>query len=204
MFFLNKLVASFGSPALAGFGIAFRAESIAVLPAFAIGLAALAVIGQNIGAKQYERAMHASIIATIAAFAFMEAIGILFILTSPFWLSAFTRNPEVIGYGRHYFSIAAMVYGFVGLRIIAASSFQGLGKALPVLGITVLNFGLMIALAYLLAFKAGAGISGIWWGALVANIVAGIAAQLWFQNTLKHAERLHFESNGKAVAVIEQ
>ncbi len=199
IFFLNKIVASFGSTALAGFGIAIRLESVAILPAFAVGLAALAVIGQNIGARQYERARHASLTATIAAFAFMEAIGILFILTSPLWLSAFTKNPEVISYGRHYFSIVALAYGFIGLRIIAASSFQGLGKALPVLGITTLNFGLMIALAYLLAFKAGTGISGVWQGILIADIIAGIAAQLWFWNTLKHAERLHLEN--KVVAV---
>ncbi len=202
IFFLNKLVASFGSTALAGFGIAIRAEAIAILPAFAIGFAALAVIGQNIGARQYERARHASLVATVAAFAFMEAVGIILLLTSPLWLSAFTQSAEVISYGRHYFSIAAMAYGFIGLRIIAASSFQGLGKALPVFGVTTLNFGLMIALAYILAFKAGTGISGIWWGILIADIIAGVAAQLWFQNTLRHAERLHMENTAKTTAAI--
>lgn len=193
IFFVNKLVATFGSAALAGFGIAFRTESIAILPALAIGLATLSIIGQNIGAKQYERARHASFIATIASFGFMEFIGILFVFTSPLWISIFTNNSEVIGYGKHYFGIVAFVYGFIGLRFIAASSFQGLGRAWQVMAITVFSFSLMIAAAYLLAFKTNLGISGIWIGMVIAHVAAGIAAQLWFQNTLRHAEKLHLQ-----------
>lgn len=194
-FFVNKFVASFGSAALAGFGVAFRMESIAILPALAISIATLSTIGQNIGAKQYERARHASTFSTITAFLFMTAVGVMFFLTSPLWISIFTNSAEVIGYGKHYFTIVALAYGFIGLRFIAASSFQGLGKAKYVLAITSFNFGLMIAAAYILAFKLGLGISGIWIGMLIAHITAGVLAQLWFQNTLRHAERLHLENS---------
>lgn len=195
MLLINKLVATFGSTALAGFGVAFRLESIAILPAMAIGLATLSVIGQNMGAKQYARARHASLISTAAAFAFMETIGIIFIFASPLLISAFTDNPEVIGYGSQYFTIVALAYGFIGLRLIAANSFQGLGKAVPVLLITAFTFAVMLSLAYVLAFSLSLGLRGIWLGVLAANIIAGIAAQLWFQNMLKHAEKIHLKNS---------
>ncbi len=204
IFFMNKLVATFGSAALAGFGIAFRLESVAVLPALALGLATLTMIGQNIGAKQHHRARLASTFSSLSAFLFMEGIGIMFFLTSPLWISIFTSAPEVISYGKQYFGIVALAYGFIGLRFIAVSSFQGLGKALYVLGVTSFNFGLMIAAAYVLAFKLGMGISGVWIGMVIAHITAGIAAQLWFQNTLKHAERLHLENSKDVPVMITQ
>lgn len=194
-FFLNKFVASFGSAALAGFGIAFRMESIAVLPALAISVATLSTIGQNIGAKLYDRARRASRFSTIAAFLFMELVGIMFFLSSPLWISLFTNSPEVIAYGKQYFSIVALAYGFLGLRFIAVSSFQGLGKATSVLAITSFAFCLMIAAAYLLAFKLNLGLTGIWLGMLIANVIAGVLAQLWFRKTLKNAEKLHLLYN---------
>ncbi len=198
-FFVNKFVATFGSAALAGFGIAFRIESIAILPGIAIGLATIPIIGQNIGAKNYGRARHASLAAAVAAFALMELIGVMLIFTAPFWLAIFTKDAQVISYGTHYFAIAALAYGFIGLRHIASSSFQGFGKALPVIGITSLNFGSMLLAAYLLAFKAGAGITGLWWGIVAANAVAGIVAQLWFHYTLKrHAKELQLHEETMA------
>ncbi|MBI2581104.1 MATE family efflux transporter [Candidatus Woesearchaeota archaeon] len=195
IFFLNKIVASFGSLALAGMGVAFRLESVAVLPAFAVGLATLSVIGQNIGARQYGRARLASIFSSVSAFMFMEAVGIILLLASPLLLSIFTKDAAVIAYGRQYFSIVALAYGFLGLRLIAASSFQGLGKAWQVLAITSFAFGLMIALAYALAFPLQLGLKGVWLGIMTAHLVAGIAALLWFQNTLKNAEMTHFQNS---------
>src|SRR3989338_7197686 len=140
--FLNRLVASFGSSTLAGFGIAGRVEMLAILPALAIGMAALSTIGQNIGARRYDRARIASLFATAAAFTFMAATGMIIMFTAQYWLSVFTSSKEVIAYGMQYFGIAAWAYGFMGMRFIAVSSFQGIGKALPVLAITASTFGL--------------------------------------------------------------
>lgn len=194
-FFLNKLIATFGSSALAGFGIAARMESLAVLPALAVGMATLSTIGQNIGARHYDRARLASAFSSAAAFAFMTAVGLLFFFTAPAWLRVFTQSQEVISHGIGYFGIVSFFYGFIGLRFIATSSFQGLGKAMPVLAITSFNFALMIMASYLLAFKLEMGITGAWIGVAVAHVTAGIIAQLWFQKTLRHAERLHIEKS---------
>lgn len=198
MFFVNKLIATFGSAALAGFGIAFRMESIAILPGLAIGLATLSVMGQNIGAKQYARARRASMFSSISTFLFMESVGVLFFLTATTWVSIFTSNQDVINHGKDYFSIVALTYGFLGLRFIAANSFQSLGKAWQVLAITVMTFAIMIPLAYFLGTRNG--ISGVWWGVAFAIVIAGIASQTWFQNTLKHAEKLHLEKNPLVVS----
>ncbi|MBI4439335.1 MATE family efflux transporter [Candidatus Woesearchaeota archaeon] len=200
LFFINKLVAKFGSQTLAGFGIAMRVEAIAILPALAIGMATLTIIGQNIGAKKFGRAKQTSLLSTLAVFGFMEAVGLLLLLSATSWLPVFTNDEKVMQASTGYFGMVAVTYGFIGLRIIAANSFQGLGKAFAVLGVTGLNFGLMIPAAYILGFTLNMGIKGVWTGVIAANIIAGIIAQLWFQNTLKHAEKLHLEKSELVIA----
>jgi putative MATE family efflux protein len=185
IFVLNGFVASFGSEALAGYGIAFRIESLAILPAVAMGLATIVAIGQNIGAKMFDRAKHATTISSVSTFAFMAVVGLFFIVVSSQLVAFFTNDAVVILHGKAYFGIVALSYGFIGLRFIAESAFQGIGKTFPMFMTTSLNFGLMLIAAYTLAFTFSLGLNGIWLGILGSNVIAGIAAQLWFRKLLK-------------------
>ena len=74
----------------------------------------------------------------------------------------------------------------------------------PVLVITVLTFAIMIPAAIIMALKLGWGTKGIWLGILASQIVAGLAAQLWFQKTLKHAERLHILNSNAPPTIIAE
>ena len=183
-FFINKLVASFGSNALAGLGIASRIESIAILPVIALSISTITVIGQNMGAGRFDRAKHAFLVASSTGFIFIEIIGALLFFAGPFFISLFTKNPDVVSYGASYFKIIALFYGFFALMHIARSGFQATGKALPPLLLSAINFAVALLLAYILAFTYNHGTTGIWIGIATADVIAGTASLAWFYTAL--------------------
>jgi putative MATE family efflux protein len=190
IFFLNKLVVAFGTNALAGFGVAYRIESLVVLPGIAIGTVALAMVGQNYGAKNLSRAHISSHVASIFAFIVTELIGIGLFFWSHYIIGLFTTDAGVMAEAITYFKIVGFSYGFLGLRFVSVNCFQALGKAVNSLITVIVHFMLLLGVAYLLAFDTSTGISGIWIGIAAANVVMGILSSAWFWIVIDKMKRI--------------
>jgi putative MATE family efflux protein len=190
IFFLNKIVVAFGTIALAGFGIAYRIESLVVMPGIAFGTVALAMVGQNFGAKNFSRAHTSAHIASIFAFIITELIGIGLFFWSHYIIGLFTNDSSVIAQAISYFKIVGFSYGFLGLRFISVNSFQALGKAINSFITTIVHFLFLLGIAYLLAFDTSTGIKGIWIGIALANVVMGILSSTWFWIVIDKMKRI--------------
>src|SRR6185436_19108351 len=96
---LVRILAGFGSAALAGNTIGIRIVLFALLPSLGIGNAAAALVGQNLGARRPDRAEAAVWTASRYSTIYLASVGFVFLVLSPTLVSFFTRDPEVAAYG---------------------------------------------------------------------------------------------------------
>jgi putative MATE family efflux protein len=190
IFFLNKLVVAFGIGALAGFGVAYRIESLVIMPGIAIGIVTLAMVGQNYGAKNLDRAHRSSHVAGLFAFAITAAIGVSLFFWSHYLIGLFTTDAGVMAEAVTYFKIVGFSYGFLGLRFVAANSFQALGKAMNSFITIIAHFFILLGVAYLLVFDTKTGINGIWIGIAAANVLMGIVSTAWFWSLMERMKKI--------------
>jgi putative MATE family efflux protein len=129
IFILTRLVASFGTQALAGYGIGTRLEFLLVPIAFAVGVASVPVVGMAIGAGQIARARQAAWTAAAVATAVLGVLGLVVALAPDVWTTLYTQDPSVRESAASYFVWAGPFYGFFGLGLSLYFSSLGAGKA---------------------------------------------------------------------------
>jgi len=135
---LTRLVASFGTEALAGYGIGARLEFLLVPIVFAIGTASVPMVGMAMGANDIGRARQVAWTAAAVAIAALGAIGLAVSLAPDLWSGLFTSDPAVRAAANLYLRWAGWGFAFVGLGLSLYFASQGSGKVLrPVLAGTV-------------------------------------------------------------------
>ena len=107
---LLGIVNKFGTNVIAGFSVASRLDSLAMIPAMSFSQALSTFVGQNIGANKPER-IRAGLIATIKMSGIVTIVTSIFIVFSGHLLmSLFTNDPEVIRLGDQYLTIVSSFY----------------------------------------------------------------------------------------------
>lgn len=181
--FLAKLVAETGhSEASAGYQTALRILIFFILPAWGMSNAAATLVGQNLGAKQPERAT-SSVLVTARYNALFMAVVMIFFLAGADWIVGFfTREPEVKRIGVMALRIMSAGYIFYGIGMVMANAFNGAGDTKTPTWINLFGFWLFqIPLAYLLAISAGWGPVGVFIAIPVAETAITITAWILFR-----------------------
>jgi len=127
---LTRLVATFGTEALAGYGIGTRLEFLLVPIAFAVGVASVPLVGMAIGAGRIARARQAAWTAAAVATAVLGGLGLIVTLAPDVWTSLYSKDPSVLASAGSYFLWAGPFYGFFGLGLSLYFSSLGAGKAI--------------------------------------------------------------------------
>jgi putative MATE family efflux protein len=159
---LTRMNAEFGSASLAGFTIAFRVLIFTLLPAWGLSGAAATLVGQNLGAKQPQRAEEAVWLTTRYCMIFMASVTGIYLLFNHQLAGFFTDIPEVRDIAAQGLWVIVLGYVFFAIGMVITQAFNGAGdtKTPAWINIGVLWF-LEIPLAYLLAFTFGFGHLGI-------------------------------------------
>ena len=178
---VTGLIGREGDGAIAGYGIGSRLEYMLVPISFGIGATLTALVGTNIGARQYGRARRLAWTGAAMAGAIAALIGLVVAIRPDLWLGLFTADPGALASGRHYLGIVGPVYGFFGVAMALYFASQGTGDMMwPVaanLGrIVVAGGGSLLALDHF-----GWGASGVY-GFVALGIVC-FAAILAFSTT---------------------
>ena len=177
-----RIVATFGSAAVAGCTIAIRVVIFALLPSWGLSNAAATLVGQNLGAGKPERAETSVWRAAFYNTAFLVGIGALFVAFAPAIVSAFTDDPAVVPIAVAGLRIVSAGFPFYAYGYVLTQSFNGAGDTLTP---TLINIGCLwcgeIPLAYLLARPAGLGPSGAFWGVAIAFSLMSVISALLFR-----------------------
>ncbi|MEC9488863.1 MAG: MATE family efflux transporter [Halanaerobium sp.] len=160
---MTMIVASFGTVALAANQIVMRGISIANMPGFGFGMAATTLVGQNLGAKQPERAEESGMTANKMGVTFMVVMASLIFLGANQIAAFFTPDPDVIKLAARSMRIIAVALPFLSITLTLAGGLRGAGDTKWVMYITAIGvwFG-RVGAAILLAKVIGLGFMGVW------------------------------------------
>jgi putative MATE family efflux protein len=124
----TAFVGSYGTAALAGYGVAARLEYILVPIAFGFGTALTAMVATNMGAGQSARALRATWVGSALVAAITGAIGVTTAIAPSLWMDLFTADATVLGFGASYLRIVGGCYAFFGLGLALFFASQGAGR----------------------------------------------------------------------------
>ncbi len=140
---VTRLVAEYGTAALAGYGLGSRLELLLTPLVFGIGGALTGAVGANIGAKQYSRTRRLAWSGTVVAGLVTGAMGVTVAIYPSLWLNLFTADAAAYAMGGLYLLIAGPFFGLFGAGQALGVASQGTGR----LGLRVLVGGLGFACA---------------------------------------------------------
>jgi putative MATE family efflux protein len=187
---LVRIMAGFGSIAMAGYTIAIRIILFALLPAWGLGNAAATMVGQSLGAKNPERAEQSVWTAAKLNVAFLGAMGLLFVVFARVIVSAFTKDAGVIDVATFGLRTVAAGFPLFAFGMVLTQAFNGAGDTWTP---TKINLGVFwvfeIPFAWVLAGRTAVGYRAIFIAVLAAYVVLAAVSALLFKRgrwKLKH------------------
>jgi putative MATE family efflux protein len=125
------IIRRFGADAQAGFGVGSRVMQSIMLPAMAVAFAVAPVVGQNFGARQYQRVREAFRSGLSLSCVVMFALTLICQLDPQWFIRLFSSEPPVVEAGALFLQIIAWNFIGTGIVFTCSSTFQGLGNTLP-------------------------------------------------------------------------
>jgi putative MATE family efflux protein len=179
--FLMRIVAAYGSAAVAGFTIGIRIFAFTFLPAWGMSNAASTLVGQNLGARQPERAERSVWIAAKYNAVFLVLVAVVFIATPGPLVRVFTADAVVVAYAVDCLRYIAFGYGFYAVGMVVVAAFNGAGDTDTPTYVNLLCYWILqIPLGYVLAETLGQGPRGVFIAiAICDSLLALIAVWLF-------------------------
>ncbi|HEY4366177.1 MAG TPA: MATE family efflux transporter [Steroidobacteraceae bacterium] len=185
---LFKLLAMFGSAALAGYTIAIRCVMFILMPAWGLANAGATLVGQNLGAGKPERAEAAVKIATRFNTIFLGAVGVVFVIFSAHIVSLFSTDPDVLSNGTRALWIVSLAFPLYAAGMCLGAAFNGAGDTWTPTKLNFFCFWLgQIPLAWVLARGFNLGAMGVF----IAVPASFTALALWTAVLFKKGKWKH-------------
>jgi putative MATE family efflux protein len=178
--FLMKIVASFGTTAVAEYGIGMRLNMAVTIPTMGFGFAAATLVGQNLGARKPDRAEKSGWICAGIGTIIMIILTIVFLIFSGNIVSVFNDEFEVVEIGTQFIKTMAPTFIFLGLGTTLGRGLNGAGDTVYPMIISIITMlALRIPLAWYMSTRAGT--AGIWKSLALTNAIYGIVITMWFK-----------------------
>ena len=179
---LVRVIAGFGSEAIAGYIIALRVVVFLLLPSLGLSNAAATMVGQNLGARKPERSERAVWIAAFFNSGFYGFVGLVLLFISSSLVQFFSSDTAVIAYGSNALRIIGYGFLFYGFGMVMETAFNGAGDTWTPTWINLFIFWIFeIPLAYMLAYYFEMGPNGVFWAITIAFSLLAIVAALLFR-----------------------
>lgn len=177
---LTSIIARYGDTHLAAYGLGTRMDFLLLSLSYGFGSGVLTLVGFVAGAGRPGLAPRYVRSAGLWILALLGSAGFLLFSYSDGWLTLFTSDPEVLEVGRSYFRLVAPSYPFVGVSMVMAFAFQGLGWAHIPFAWTALRVTLVVSAATVGARLFSQPASTVFLMVSVANVLsAGVLASLF-------------------------
>ena len=168
--------------ALAAHQIALNCASISYMVPLGIASASAVSVGQAIGQNNFDLAWSNGNIGIGLACAFMACSAIAFLVIPGPILSLYSTDGAVIALGTRLLAIAALFQLFDGIQTVATGALRGLGDTKLPMIVNFCGYWLLgLPAGYVLCFRMGFGIAGLWWGLTAALILISLVLLMEWQ-----------------------
>lgn len=180
--FLMRIMSEFGSEVLAGYTIAIRVMMFTLMPSWGMSNAAATLVGQNLGAKQADRAEQSVWKTGKYNAIFMGTVSLGYLIFANTIISWFNTTPEVVKSGALCLQIIALGYIFYAYGMVMTQAFNGAGDTRTPTKINFISFWLFqLPLAYISAMVLGWGATGVFVAITLAEVLIAVLAMIWFK-----------------------
>jgi putative MATE family efflux protein len=170
---MTFLITSFGTLAIAAYGVGSTVLQVAMIPAMGLSMAVSTLVGQNIGAGNVARAARIGQLGAWLGFWILSGMGILVFIFAPQFVMFFVPNdPDVIAAGAVFLRIMALSWGFMGAQFALTGVLRASGNMVIAMVLTLVSqWVLQFPLAYVLSKNTTLGAQGIWWAFPISNVI---------------------------------
>jgi len=178
---LIRILAGFGSAVLAGYTIAIRIIIFALLPCWGLSNAAATLVGQNLGAKQPERAARSVWLAGFYTMCVLGMVGVVFVVLAGPIVGLFTRDAQIIPWGVRALRIISVGFVFYAWGMVLSNAFNGAGDTWTPTWLNLVCFWLFeVPLALWLSRMPSIGPDGVFVAVTIAfSLYAAMSALLF-------------------------
>jgi len=181
---ITAMLARHGPDAVAGFGAASRIEAMMLVPFYALSSIIGPFVGQNMSAGRADRIYRALYLCTVFCLGTGLAIAVFLFALSGVLPKLFSDSAEVIRVARLFLWIAPISYGTYGMVMVMNASFNGMGKPMPAVYVSVGRMCVIyVPIAYLLDYYLG--VAGIFAAYAVANATMGVVSYSWARRSVQ-------------------
>ncbi|MDD2789436.1 MAG: MATE family efflux transporter [Sulfurimonas sp.] len=169
-----SIITAYGTAELAGYQVGLRIEGIAFMPGFGFSIAAMALVGMSLGAKDPEKAYTLGVISGRVAYVFMGSVGVILILFPEFLVGFFTQDSETIKVASYYLILVGLAQIPLAISFVYSAALRGAGATKTTLKINVASLWLFRVIPSYIAYKMGFGIIAIFVIMNVETLIKGL------------------------------
>tara|TARA_Y100001934_G_scaffold278758_1_gene380796 strand:+ start:921 stop:2297 length:1377 start_codon:yes stop_codon:yes gene_type:complete len=180
--FFNRLISTFGSDAVAAYGIGGRLDAVYFLPTFALASSMVTLTGMFLGAGRID------LIRETVNYVYMRGqfmalgFGVLFYGLSPYVYAIFTDDSAIIAMAVSYIRTMVFAFPFITVGVVSGRIFQGLGEGIPSLLLTAMRVVLVSgALAFLFVRVLSMGLESVWWALALGAAITSTISFVWLR-----------------------
>lgn len=168
---MGVIVASFGPVAIAAQKVGSQIESISWMSADGLAVALSTFVGQNFGAKKYDRIEKGTKVSVVSAIIWGCITTLILVVFNKAIFSIFINEADAIEKGGEYLKILGFSQLFMCIEIVIAGIFKGLGRTTIPSVLSIILTGARIPMA--LVLSSILGLNGIWWSVSLSSIFKG-------------------------------
>ena len=182
---MNKILAGFGSTAIAAAGIYFRLQSFIFMPVFGLNQGYMPIMGYNYGHNNPERMKKTFKSTLLVAVTFTTAGFIIFQTVPGLLIKMFNSDPELLEIGIDALKKISIAFPVIGPAIIISTTFQALGNGFPSLVFSFLRqIVVLLPVMYLLGYFFG--LEYLWFAFPISEAASIFPASIWLRFKFKH------------------
>ncbi len=182
---MNKILADFGSTAIAAAGIYFRLQSFVFMPVFGLNQGYMPIMGYNYGHNNPERMKKTFKSALLVAVIFTTTGFIIFQTVPELLIKMFNSDPDLLRIGTDALKKISIAFPVIGPAIIISTTFQALGNGFPSLIFSFLRqIVVLLPVMYLLGHFFG--LEYLWFAFPISEAASILPASIWLRLKLKN------------------
>jgi len=175
---LGVMVTSFGATPMAIQRLGSQIEALAWMIASGFQVALASYVGQNFGAKNFERVRKGYVTSMRLLIPYGIGVNIVLFVFARQLIGIFLQDEEALRIGQTYLEILSFSQVFMIIELATAGAFNGLGKTKIPSGVGIIGNAMRIPLGYALSLSLG--FAGIWWAVSLSSVFKGVVLMTIF------------------------